>query len=57
MTTQVNMTSGKVLKVRGSFNEVCEGFKAKGAVLSLARMNDNMIIHINGICVGQIVKD
>lgn len=57
MTTTVKMTKGNTMQVKGSFNDVCEGFKSKGAHLFQSRINDNMMIQVNGIVVGQVIKE
>ena len=55
--TTVNLVNGKILKVRGTFEEVCEGFRSKQDVtLFRSRISSNMKIQIKNRVVGEIVN-
>ena len=56
MTTKVEMKNSSTMIVNGSFEEVKKEFEEKGAVLFESRINDNVMIQINGVIVGEIVN-
>ena len=54
--TILQKTGGEISNVRGTFNEVVEGFKSKGATITPSRLYENSVtVWINDINAGSLI--